>query len=147
MYLVEKEKLLLLAEKAELESKAAPILERIKQIDTLLNSENKINWNEKVMHCLDVIKEPLTTEEILSYVFYKKERVIENRKDRRKFVLKISLSLVRLRDVGIVYSESVDGYRGNIYGFTEWKQSPEHKLILDRKKQTLIENNLRFHYY
>lgn len=138
MRLVDAEKLNLFAEKAQLEHDIAPKLNRIREIEIILKKEDKINWNEKVVHCLTRVSEPLTTDEILKYIFYKRENEIDNHKVRRIYMTRLSVSLLRLSEKGVIYSEAIEGYRGKIYAHADYAKKFDFALKIEKKKREIV---------
>src|SRR6185437_12736529 len=102
-------KLLLRAEKAELESKITPLQQRLDQINNVLGvEEEKIgNWNEKILTCLKHVNKPLTTVEILNYIFYNRESQIKDKDVRRRYIKQLSLTLHRLCNKGELLSDKI----------------------------------------
>ena len=145
MRLVDTEKLNLLAEKAQLEQDIAPKLSRIRQIEGLIKSEDKINWNEKVAHCLGQIPEPLTTEEILKYIFYKREDEIRNPKIKRIYMTRLSVALLRLCDRGYVHAETLEGCRVKVYAHPDCAKQLDFWYKLEKKKREIINAKTEFY--
>ena len=142
----EKTKLILLAEKSELENKVYSFQKRIDEINVLLQYEQakKINWNEVIIRCLEQARTPLTTDEILNYTFYRKEHELRDYAKRRTYVLKLSLYLLRLSNKGILFGEKIKGFKGKIYGLSEWSEKTEFQCMIKNKKDMLMNEKRRF---
>jgi hypothetical protein len=145
MRLIDTEKLNLLAEKAKLEQEVAPMLTRISEIKALLKSEAKINWNEKALQCLQYVEEPLTTDEILKWIFYRREHEIQDHKVRREYFTRLSVSLLRLCDRGYIQSESLEGCKAKVYVHTDYAQKPDFVYKLEKKKKDIINAKTEFY--
>jgi hypothetical protein len=141
MRLSEQQKLLLLAEKAELEQKIAPFVKRINGIDELLKKEqkkdNRGDWNRKALDSLKMVGQPMTTEEVLYYIFYGRENEIVDTEIKRSYMLKVSLALIRLCKKGTLFSRNVHGYRGKIYGFNEWLYNRNFAQVIENKQREI----------
>lgn len=143
MRLIDTAKLNLQAEKAQLEQKIAKDVARINAIDEMLKrdakKENWGSWNRKTLDSLRFTSQPMTTEEILNHIFWGRENELVDSEMKRKYMLKISLALIRAYKKGVLFRESINGYRGNLYGLQEWRTRPNFKNEILKKQMKIMK--------
>jgi hypothetical protein len=128
-------------EVATLKKRKSELLKELNKIDraliSLTGTEEK-SWSKRALDCIRNWDEFLTSTEILECMFFKREYMLKDAEQRKKYTVALSVGLTQLIKKGIVAKISSPGFKGNFYGLSEWKKDgkPIGKYYKKLQKKT-----------